>query len=107
MTPAHVQRTRSTSESVNRFARVLRYVWAAPASAPGMGLPLFAVAAGAKPRIVGGAVEVAGGCIDRCVRYLPHGVRFCAITFGHVIIGIDHATLARCRSHEQVHVRQY
>ena len=30
-----------------------------------------------------------------------------AITFGHVIIGLDHATLTHLRLHEHVHVRQY
>ncbi|WP_219341060.1 isochorismatase family protein [Sphaerotilus montanus] len=32
---------------------------------------------------------------------------FVAITLGHVILGRDHATLARWRRHEQAHVRQY
>ena len=43
----------------------------------------------------------------RAVSFLPHPLRFCAITFGHVVIGVDHETLAHCRTHEHVHVRQY
>ena len=30
-----------------------------------------------------------------------------AMTLGHVIWGCDELCLARCRDHEQVHVRQY
>jgi hypothetical protein len=30
-----------------------------------------------------------------------------AITFGHVIVGLDAATLDGVRAHEQVHVKQY
>ncbi len=32
---------------------------------------------------------------------------FAAITFGHVVLGLDRAILDRVREHEQVHVRQY
>ena len=38
---------------------------------------------------------------------LPAPFGFSAITFGHVILAVDHATLAAVRAHEQVHVRQY
>ncbi|HWP11656.1 MAG TPA: hypothetical protein VNN06_07530, partial [Ramlibacter sp.] len=33
--------------------------------------------------------------------------RFCAITFGHVILAVDQVSLCAARAHEQVHVRQY
>jgi hypothetical protein len=42
-----------------------------------------------------------------CIAMLPRPWRFSAITFGHVIIGIDHETLVAVRCHEQIHVRQY
>jgi hypothetical protein len=29
------------------------------------------------------------------------------MTFGHVVVGRDQWTLASCRAHERVHVRQY
>lgn len=32
---------------------------------------------------------------------------FGAMTLGHVIVGVDEATLCSLREHEQVHVRQY
>jgi hypothetical protein len=37
----------------------------------------------------------------------PARARFAAITFGHVIIGLDHPLLSRVRTHELVHVQQY
>src|SRR4030095_7599198 len=90
-----------------RILSVARYAWALPATLVGLLLSLVAFGVGAKGRMVEGAIEIAGGRIARCLLMLPHCCRFGAITFGHVIIGIDHATLARCRLHEHVHVHQY
>ena len=50
---------------------------------------------------------MAGGWIGRAVSRLPRRARFDAVTFGHVVIAADRATLARCRAHERIHVRQY
>src|SRR5262245_41486730 len=86
---------------------VARYAWALPATLVGLLLSLLALAIGAKGRVVDGAIEIGGGRIARCLLLLPRCCRFGAITFGHVILGVDHATLARCRFHEHVHVRQY
>ena len=93
--------------SMRRMLIIARYFWALPATFAGLLLSLVAFALGAKGRIVEGAVEIAGGRIDRCLLMLPRYCRFGAITFGHVIIGVDHATLAGHRLHEHVHVRQY
>ena len=87
--------------------RALQYLWAAPATAVGLFLLLAAQAAGARSRIVDGTVEVSGSCVKRAVQALPRCLQFHAITFGHVIIGVDDAQLAACRDHERVHVRQY
>jgi hypothetical protein len=85
----------------------LRYLWAAPAS----GIGLIAAAAwllgGARARVVHGALEVSGGRLAAVAAGLPDGLRFSAITLGHVILGLDAAVLERVRAHEQVHVRQY
>lgn len=86
---------------------LLRYAWAAPASAVGVLFAVPALCAGATIRWVDGVIEVAGGRVDRWIAMLPATVRFAAITFGHVVIGTDHAVLARLRCHEHVHVRQY
>ena len=92
---------------MTRTRTVIRYAWASPATLVGIMFSLIALTFGASARLVDGAIEVAGGRIDRCSSRLPRFLRFGAITFGHVIIGIDHAVLADARAHEQVHVRQY
>ena len=84
-----------------------RYAWASPATAVGAVVSIAAFCGGARGRFTSGTMEIAGGCIERVVDRLPRPLRFGAITLGHVIIGIDHATLHRVRTHEQVHVRQY
>ena len=90
-----------------RILSVVRYAWALPATLVGLLLSLLAFAVGGNARVVDGAIEIAGGHIARCLSMLPRGCQFSAITFGHVILGVDHAALARCRLHEHVHVRQY
>ncbi len=92
---------------MHRILIIARYAWALPATFAGLLLSLIALAFGAKGRIVEGAFEIAGGRIDKCLSMLPRYCRFGAITIGHVIIGIDHETLAHHRLHEHVHVRQY
>jgi hypothetical protein len=92
---------------MHRILIIPRYAWALPATFAGLLLSLIAIAFGAKGRIVEGALEIAGGRIDKCLSMLPRYCRFGAITIGHVIIGLDHETLARHRLHEHVHVRQY
>jgi hypothetical protein len=92
---------------VRRILIIARYAWALPATFAGLLVSLIAFAFGARGRIVEGVVEIAGGRIDRCISMLPRYCRFAAITFGHVIIGVDHETLTHVRNHEHVHVRQY
>jgi hypothetical protein len=87
--------------------RILKYAWAFPATAVGLLLAVAARTAGAKAVVVDGVMEVAGGYFGQLVTTLPRRLRFSAITFGHVVLGIDHSVLASCRAHEQVHVRQY
>ena len=92
---------------MHRLQRITRYLWASPATAVGLLFSLVAVCAGATPRIVDGVVEVAGGRLRYFHWLLPPCARFGAITFGHVIIGLDHSLLSSVRAHERVHVRQY
>lgn len=87
--------------------RALVYLWAAPATLVGLAFAALALAGGARARWIEGALEVGGGRARAAILRLPEGLRFGAITFGHVIIGLDAEVLERVRSHEQVHVRQY
>ena len=84
-----------------------RYLWASPNSLAGLLLAAIACATGATTRRIDGTLEVAGGGFGRWITRPPRPLRFSAITFGHVILGVDHALLERVRAHEQVHVRQY
>lgn len=70
-------------------------------------LAALACAGGATAQLVDGTIEIGGGRVGRWVATLPVFLRFQAITFGHVVIGLDRDTLAACRLHERVHVRQY
>lgn len=88
-------------------ARLVRYLWALPATTVGLLVAGLVLPMGATIRVVDGVVEVAGGRLPRLAARLPSSCRFVAITFGHVIIGADHGILCDIRSHERVHVRQY
>ena len=92
---------------MDKLARFARYCWPAPYSLLGLAFGALAVLMGATARRAAGAIEFGGGALGRLLRRLPPGLSFSAITFGHVILGTDHVTLARLRAHEQVHVRQY
>src|SRR5436190_24380051 len=84
-----------------------RYAWASPATALGLLFSIIAIVAGARPRLVNGVVEVAGGRLRHLMAAVPRCAGFAAITFGHVVIGLDHSLLQRVRVHELVHVQQY
>jgi len=85
----------------------LRYAGAAPATLAGLLVALPAFAAGARARVIDGVIEVTGGRVERLVAALPRRCRFCAITFGHLVVCTDECTAAAVRAHEHVHVRQY
>ena len=86
---------------------IIRYTWAAPASAIGLFLLALALCLGATCRVVDGVAEVAGGRVSRIFPFLPRICHFEAITFGHVVVGLDHGLLTLLRPHEHAHVRQY
>jgi hypothetical protein len=87
--------------------RIAAYAWAAPNTALGAVFGLVMLCLGGRVCFVSGAAEFQGGLVARAIVALPGPVRFGAITFGHVILGISHAKLCACREHEHVHVRQY
>ena len=84
---------------------ILAYCWAAPCTALGLILAAPAFLSGATARVADGVAEVALSAHgqEAWLRRLP----FTAITFGHAVIGVTHAELARLRLHEHEHVRQY
>lgn len=82
--------------------RSLSYLWAAPASAVGLLLALPLLLSGGRAQCCDGVLEVAAPPW-RLLQQLP----FCAITLGHVVLGISPAVLAQWRQHEHSHVRQY
>ncbi len=87
--------------------KAVAYLWASPWTALGLLLGTLAWLAGATLRQVDGTLEIAGGALARFASRAPARASFVAITFGHVILGTDHATLAQLRRHEHAHVRQY
>lgn len=89
------------------FTRSAGYLWAAPCTALGLLLALLACLVGARARMVNGVIEVAFAPQTTSHRRRISRLPFCAITLGHVIVGINHAELHRLRAHERVHVRQY
>ena len=83
------------------------YLWAAPITLVGI-----AIAIAAWPRahaaIVDGVIEVQGPWLRWALRHLvPLRGGAAAITFGHVVLARDQASLDFTRAHERVHVRQY
>ena len=83
----------------NVVSRIAAYAWASPNTVLGLALGLAVLPCGGRMRIVRGVAEFSAG--------VPLRVRFDAITFGHVIIGVSPGKLAAAREHEHVHVRQY
>jgi hypothetical protein len=86
---------------------LLRYLWALPNTLLGALLGLICLALGGRMRIVDGVMEFSGGRIGLALLKAPPSLRFSAITFGHVVLGVSRKELARVRAHEHVHVRQY
>lgn len=82
--------------------RLLRYLWAAPCSAVGLMLGLGALCCGGSARTVSGILEFS----LRRDKPLPR-FPFAAITFGHIVLGLNEPLLVRCRAHEFEHVKQY
>ena len=49
------------NESMRRLELIFRYAWTSPATAIGLVFSVLAMLAGARPRMVNGVLEVAGG----------------------------------------------
>jgi hypothetical protein len=88
-------------------ARGAAYAWTSPYTAVGLVLGLLVILFGGRACVRRGALEFGGGKVGSHLSRLRPPFAFSAVTLGHVVLGLDHATLAAVRAHEQVHVRQY
>src|SRR5215208_425220 len=82
---------------VPRRSRIVRYLWAAPTTAMGA-VVVLAGLHGATLRVVDGVLEAHGPAIAWMLRNLtvmPGGAA--ALTLGHVVIGVDAASLESAR----------
>jgi hypothetical protein len=88
--------------------RLLRYLWAAPATLLGLACLPLAWLGGGRCSVVEGVLEIHGGLVGRLLRGpLPCIRSAAAMTLGHVVIAQDPLCLDLTREHEHVHVRQY
>jgi hypothetical protein len=88
--------------------RLLKYLWALPATLLGLFLVPIVLLQGGTVQVVQGVVEIHGGLATRLLRRgLPWVGPGAAMTLGHTILGCDADCLERTRAHEHVHVRQY
>ena len=86
---------------------MLRYVWALPATVLGLIFAATALWRG-QVRVIDGVVEAHGPVVRSVLSRLPSAPsEVAAITFGHVVLGIDADAIDDTRAHERVHVRQY
>ena len=82
--------------------RVLAYTWASPYTLSGIAIGLLL---GGRFSRVEGVIEIHGPRIAKALTSMP--VPAMAMTFGHVVFGLNQSALDVTRRHEQVHVRQY
>ena len=89
------------------MSRVLRYVWAFPATVLGLIFAAPCIAAGGSARLVAGVLEITAEPLVAALRGRGFFRGSLAITFGHVVLASEAPFLALSRAHERVHVRQY
>jgi hypothetical protein len=85
----------------------VRLAWAFPWTAVGLLLGLVGLVSGGRVQRWGRTLEFHGGWLTHLLRRVPIAGGAAAMTLGHVVLARTAADLARCRSHEQVHVAQY
>jgi hypothetical protein len=91
------------------FRRMVVYLWVFPTTSAGLLFLPLALFSGGGAQWHEGVLEIHGGWVGRFLRkpagiFLEGGAS--AMTLGHVVLGLDPATLRRTRSHERIHVRQ-
>ena len=86
---------------------ILKVLWASPYTLIGLAVGLLGLISGGRVQVRRGVVEFHGGLVRWLLAHGPRGPLAMAITFGHTVLGQSEAALDLCRTHEQVHVRQY
>jgi hypothetical protein len=87
--------------------RVLRYLWAGPATLIGL-IVAFALIRRGRIACVDGVIEAHSPLLARALASLtPLACGADAMTLGHVVLGQNARALEITREHERVHVRQY
>jgi hypothetical protein len=86
---------------------LLAILWASPWSLLGLVFGGLALLTGGGVARHGRVLEFAGGVLVFLLRRLPLPGGARALTLGHVVLGRTAQSLAACRDHESVHVRQY
>ncbi|MES2264836.1 MAG: signal peptide prediction [Pseudomonadota bacterium] len=87
--------------------RIAACLWAGPNTLLGLLAGGAVLCFGGQAQRIRGVVEFSGGLLGAVAAAMPAPMRFSAITFGHVILGVSKAELSAVREHEHVHVRQY
>jgi hypothetical protein len=90
-----------------KFTTPLRYLWAFPNTAIGLLMVFPSMVFGGRVKQVSGVLEITGRAVAWVLQHIPFIGSITALTLGHVVLGADEETLARWRSHELIHVRQY
>jgi hypothetical protein len=85
---------RRTQDHVKPLLTLAAYAWASPNTLLGLLAGLAVLALGGRVRVVRGVAEFSGGLL---ASWVAGAVRFNAITFGHVILGVSEAALTAAR----------
>ena len=86
--------------------KLLKYLWVFPVTLIGLLAAGLTAITGGSVQLIRGAIEASGGFAEWIIVYTLRRKVSC-MTVGHVILGLDKDNLARARSHEHVHIRQY
>ena len=91
-----------------RSVQALAWVWAAPGTLLGLLALALTRMSGGQVRRHGSTLEAHGGVTGRLLAILAGRARVVdAIALGHIVLARDAESLAACRAHERVHVRQW
>lgn len=100
-------RSQASRASTVALVKLLRYLWAAPASAVGATVALVGAPLGTRCAWHAGVLEVSLIGRHGTANSHRHSLPFTAITLGHVVVAVSKEEHVRLRAHERAHVAQY